>query len=64
VLANIAAGPLENLLTRSPEQFIDRVAEEARRDARFRGCLTGLWRVPNSIRPRIEKYTSTIPNPL
>src|SRR5438552_477274 len=58
-LANVAAGPLEDLLTRDPERFIDRVEQQARRDPKFRRCLTGVWGLPVSIRDRIEKYTST-----
>ena len=35
VLANVAAGPLEDLLSRSPDRFIERVEIQARRDPGF-----------------------------
>src|SRR5262245_47557786 len=35
VLANVAAGPLEDLLSNHGASFIDRVETEARRDERF-----------------------------
>jgi len=41
-LAYAAAGPLEDLLKRHPA-FIDRVEDLARRDARFRHALSGVW---------------------
>jgi hypothetical protein len=64
ILANVAAGPLEDLLTREPERFIDRVEVQARRNPRFRRCLTGVWGLPASVRDRVVKYTSTIADPL
>jgi hypothetical protein len=64
VLANVAAGPLEDLLSRSLDQFIDRVELQARRDPAFRRCLTGVWGLPESARARLTKYTSTIKDPL
>jgi hypothetical protein len=64
MLANVAAGPLEDLLKREPDRFIDRVEIQARRDAKFRRCLTGVWGLPVSIRDRVMKYTSTVVDPL
>ena len=64
LLANVAAGPLEDLLVRAPEQFIERVELEARRDPKFRRCLTGVWGLSTSIQERVAKYTSTVPDPL
>ena len=64
LLANVAAGPLEDLLTRDPDGFIDRVELEARRDPKFRRCLTGVWGLPPSIRERVLKYTVTVADPL
>jgi len=63
-LANVAAGPLEDLLTHEAERFIDRVELQARRDPKFRRCLTGVWGLPASIRDRVLKYTSTVADPL
>lgn len=65
VLADIAAGPLEDLISRYPEQFIGRVEEQARRYPRFRLCLTGVWYgndLPEDIRDTIKKYVSTSPH--
>jgi hypothetical protein len=43
ILANLAAGPLENLLVSHGPQFIDRCEELARQDAKFRSVLDGVW---------------------
>jgi hypothetical protein len=64
VLAAIAAGPLEDILRRSLEQFIERTEVEARRDPRFRRCLTGVWGLPASAQERLAKYLSTVKTPL
>jgi hypothetical protein len=64
VLANVAAGPLEDLLTRSTETFIDRAELQARRDAKFRRCLTGVWGLSAAVRERFAKYLSTVEDPL
>ena len=64
VLASIAAGPLEDLIRNYKEEVIDRVEVEARRDPKFRRCLTGVWYgsdLSESIRNKIEKYTSSSP---
>jgi hypothetical protein len=63
VLANVAAGPLEDLLTRSA-RFIDRAELRARADPKFRRCLTGVWGLPATVRDRFAKYVSTIKDPL
>lgn len=59
VLANVAAGPLEDLINEFPDQLIDRIEEEARRDPKFRRCLTGVWGVPDGVGARIAKLTAT-----
>lgn len=64
VLANIAAGPLEDLIRKAPEVFADRVELEARRSPSFRRCLTGVWGIPSPLRERIAKYVSTVKDPL
>lgn len=43
VLAQLAAGPLEDLLSYHGEQFIDRVETLARIDSRFAFLLGGVW---------------------
>jgi uncharacterized protein DUF6869 len=67
ILANIAGGPLEDLIRRYAKFSIDLVEVQARRDAKFRRCLTGVWLgtdVPESIVSSIRKYTSTVEDPL
>jgi hypothetical protein len=43
ILANIAAGPLENLLVYHGEKFIDRFETLARDDQQFRKLLGAVW---------------------
>ena len=64
VLAAIAAGPLEDLAKRSPELFVDRIEIQARRDAKFRRCFTGVWGTPPVIQKRLAKYVATVTDPL
>jgi hypothetical protein len=57
-LANVAAGPLEDLLGLHPYAFVGLVEEEARRDARFRRCLSGVWgwtSIPEDVQLRIRR---------
>lgn len=42
-LGLVAAGPLEDLMTAHGADFIDRIEDQARRSARVRYALTGLW---------------------
>ena len=51
-------------LSGDPDGFIERVELEARRDPRFRRCLTGVWGIPQRIKDRLAQYTSTVENPL
>jgi hypothetical protein len=64
VLADIAAGPLEDLLHRSPDQFLDRMEVQARQDFNFRRCLTGVWGLSTGVVERLGKYIATVENPL
>ncbi len=62
ILADVAAGPLEDLIREHAKQFIDRVEIQACRDPKFQLCLTGVWyekELPEDIRKRIEKYMSS-----
>jgi hypothetical protein len=43
VRENLAAGPLEDLLTKHGHHFIDRVETEAQRNPHFRSLLAGVW---------------------
>ena len=42
-LANLAAGPLEDLLSDHGPKFIERVEERAGQDAKFKDLLGGVW---------------------
>ena len=58
VLANVAAGPLEDLLKFQPYAFIDRVENRARTDAKFRRCLSGVWgwsSIPDDVQGRMRR---------
>ena len=57
-LANVAAGPLEDLLGLHSYAFIDRVEHQARADARFRRCLSGVWgwsSIPDDVQVRMRR---------
>jgi hypothetical protein len=56
VLAVLAAGPLEELIAYSGQEFIDRIEVEARRNPRFRYLLGGVWQhgTPEPIWARVE----------
>lgn len=57
VLADVAAGPLEDLLGLQPYAFIDRVVNQARHDAKFRRCLSGVWgwsSIPEDVQIRMR----------
>jgi len=43
ILANLAAGPVEDLLARHGPAFIDRIYLTARREPVFRKLLGGVW---------------------
>ena len=56
MLANVAAGPLEDLLGSHPYAFIDRVEQHARTDAKFRRCLSGVWgTIPEDVELRMRR---------
>lgn len=67
LLANVAAGPLEDLLCRSPDRFIDRVEQQALRDPKFARCLTAVWGWSSLSRPvqeRIARCIATVKDSL
>jgi hypothetical protein len=58
ILANVAAGPLEDLLNLQPYAFIERIEERARSDAKFRRCVSGVWgwsSIPNDVQTRLRR---------
>jgi hypothetical protein len=63
VLADIAAGPLEELIQHSHATLLDRVETAARQDPKFRRCLMGVWldtETPGDVCDRLTRYTSTV----
>lgn len=58
ILANVAAGPLEDILSVHPSSFIDRIEEKARRDSKFRRCVSGVWgpsSIPDDVQMRLRR---------
>jgi hypothetical protein len=61
ILANLAAGPLEDLLCKHGEDFIDKVEVRARQDKVFLYLLTGVWRrdsMAKNVAERLNAVTS------
>jgi hypothetical protein len=56
VLANLAAGPLEDLIAYDGDKFIERIELHARRDPAFRHLLGGVWqnRAAPNVWSRVE----------
>ena len=61
VLANLAAGPLEDLLAKHGEQFIDRFEKFAKSDVQLRRLLGAVWQ--NDISDSIWKRLQLIAGP-
>jgi hypothetical protein len=59
IAANVAAGPLEDLLCCFGAQLIDTVEREAKADESFRGLLTGVWRntIEETVWKRVQAAT-------
>ena len=57
ILANLAAGPVENLLARHGPAFIERIYVAARREPVFRRLLGGVWRsgMPEPVWRRLQE---------
>lgn len=67
ILANVAAGPLEDLIVQHSEAFIERIEEMARKDPQFRLALSGVWcegDIPKELFDRIHFYVSSVLEPL
>lgn len=58
----VAAGPLEDILGKSSREVIDRVVAEARKNARFRWMLSGIYlhAVSDEARPKIAAAIGTV----
>jgi hypothetical protein len=58
VLANLAAGPLEELLELHGESYIERIEKEARANPVFRDTLRLVWEITNkAVWQRVLKAT-------
>ena len=60
MIAVLAAGPLEDLLAKRGEDFIDRVEELARKDPKFNDLLGGVWR--NTMTDEVWQRVQAIRN--
>lgn len=47
ILANLASGPMEELLELHGNEYIDRIEKEARINADFRNLLHNVWEITN-----------------
>ncbi|WP_425492566.1 DUF6869 domain-containing protein [Lysobacter changpingensis] len=65
-LATVAAGPLEDLLSKAPASYADQVLTAAYRSPRMARMLTGVWR--SSIAPetweRVVEFCRKVPEPI
>ncbi len=65
VIANLAAGPLEDLLSDHGETFIDEVEEKARQNPKFTQLILGVWEggmskeIWSRVKALQEKYANT-----
>lgn len=59
IRANLAAGPLEDLLARHPHRMIERIEEEARSNPQFAQLLRGVWQnaIPDDVWRRVQAVT-------
>ena len=60
IVANLGAGPLEDLLGTHGDTFIQRVEELAKRDESFRKVVGCVWQneIPNAIWMRVKAISS------
>ncbi|HSZ08646.1 MAG TPA: hypothetical protein VK794_08940 [Steroidobacteraceae bacterium] len=57
VLDNLAAGPLESLISRHGRMAVEWIEEEARENKAFKELLAGVWKsnIPKLIWDRVER---------
>ncbi len=62
VIEVLAAGPLEDLIAKRGERFMERIEDEARRNPAFRDLLGGVWqnRTPRDLWLRVEKARGNV----
>jgi len=61
ILANLAAGPLEDLLVNHGERFINLIEKQAKKDVQFRKLLGAVWQ--NDIDDKIWKRIKRVAGP-
>jgi hypothetical protein len=61
VIANLSAGPLEDLISRHGADFIDLIEKEAKINERFRLTLGGVWKnaADDAVWLRIERLRAS-----
>lgn len=66
VLADVAAGLLEDLLNGAGYEYIDRIEHLARENATFGRMLTGVWpsQIPAEVWERVVNFCRSFSNPL
>ena len=65
-LALIAAGILEDLLSKNGAEYVDRIITLAASSSRFARMLTGVWRsdIEANVWERVVQFCRTVPNPI
>ena len=65
MIAVLAAGPLEDLLDKRGEDFIDRIEELARRDPKFTDMLGCVWRntITDEVWQRVQAVLTHVREP-
>ncbi|KAG9602228.1 hypothetical protein KCV01_g7290, partial [Aureobasidium melanogenum] len=60
ILANLAAGPIEDLLVNNADKFIERIEALARSDLKFRTILSMVWQndITNEVWARVQSVIS------
>ena len=61
LIANLAAGPLETLISRHGAELINLIEAEARENKKFHNLLGGVWRndIPEDIWVRIDSINKS-----
>ena len=65
-LGHVAAGPIEHLLGRHGDEYIDAVERQATADAKFGRALTGVWKhlMTDAVWTRVEAVQARVADPL
>lgn len=60
IQSNLAAGPLEDLLSQHGEMFIDKIEQLAKNDIQFKKILGAVWQnsISDSVWSRIQRVAS------